>query len=70
MSKKNTTIWKTKQVGNKKMMICQNSNPALSKYSEYVPEEGVCESWSEVGTDTSAILCWHCVSRSVNNIRV
>lgn len=67
---KNNTHWKTKQVGNLKYMICQNSKPTLSKYSQFAPEDGECEEWSEIGSDTTASLCWKCTSRSVNNIRL
>lgn len=67
---KKTTHWKTKEVNGKRMMICQNSKPTLSKYSEFAPEEGECEEWSEVGQDSTASLCWKCTSRSVNNIRL
>ena len=53
-----------------RMMICQNSKPTMSKYSEFAPENGECDEWSEVGTDTTASLCWRCTGRSVNNIRL
>lgn len=67
---KKTTHWKTKEVNGVRMMICQNSKPTMSKYSEYAPESGECEEWSEVGSDTTASLCWKCTARSVNNIRI
>ena len=67
---KKTTHLKTKDVNCMRMMICQNSKPTMSKYSEFAPENGECDEWSEVGTDTTASLCWRCTGRSVNNIRL
>ena len=51
-------------------MICQNSKPTMSKYSEFAPEDGECNEWSEVGSDSTGSLCWRCTARSVNNIRL
>ena len=67
MSKKDypETIWETKEIENGRLMICQNSNPELSKYPQWGPESGICEEWSEVGSDTVASTCWRCASRSV-----
>lgn len=67
MSKSNKvkTIWKTKEVGGKLKMICQNSNPETSMYPEWGPEDGVCDTWSDVGHDTSAVTCWKCAQRSL-----
>lgn len=67
-------MWKTKEVarenGSKAMhMICQNSKPELSKWSDYGPDEGVCNNYSEVGKDTVAHLCWECTARSVKGFR-
>ncbi|MDC1282505.1 hypothetical protein N8Z10_01010 [bacterium] len=67
-------MWKTKEVTNengskRKMMICQNSKPELSKWSDYAPEEGVCSNYGEVGKDAVARLCWQCTARSVNGLR-
>ncbi len=59
------TIWKTKEVDGRRLMICQNANPELSKYPQWGPETGICEEWSEVGVDTTASTCWRCASRSV-----
>tara|TARA_B100000768_G_scaffold64085_1_gene61879 strand:- start:325 stop:561 length:237 start_codon:yes stop_codon:yes gene_type:complete len=67
---KKTTHWKTKEVDGRRMMICQNSKPTMSKYSEFAPENGECDEWSEVGSDSTAVLCWRCTARSVNNIRL
>lgn len=63
---KTKTIWKTKTVGNRRMMICQNSDPKRSKYPEWGPPTGVCDSWSEVGATTTAVTCHYCTQRSVN----
>ena len=66
MSKKNKgTIWKTKEKEGKLMMICQNSNPELSKYPQWGPRQGICEEWSEVSKNTTASTCHRCASRSV-----
>jgi|TARA_B110000977_G_scaffold201047_1_gene293873 hypothetical protein len=67
---KKTTNWKTKEVDGRRMMICQNSKPTMSKYSEFAPEDGDCTEWSEVSHDTTGSLCWRCTARSVNNIRL
>lgn len=53
-------------VGTKRMMICQNSDPKRSKYPEWGPPTGVCDSWSEVGATTTAVMCHYCTQRSVN----
>ena len=65
MSKKTETIWETKEKDGRRMMICQNSNPELSKYPEWGPKNGICEEWSAVGSDTTASTCWRCAQRSV-----
>ena len=31
---KKTTNWKTKEIDGRRMMICQNSKPTMSKYSD------------------------------------
>lgn len=62
--------WKTKTVDDRRMMICMNSNLQDSKWSDFAPEDGVCENWSEVGHKTTASLCWECTSRSVNNLKI
>ena len=65
MSKKVINNWKTKEVNGDRYMICQNSNPDLSKYPDWGPEFGVCENWSEVGSETTAVLCSECTRRSL-----
>ena len=62
------SIWKTKDVEGRRMMICQNSNPEIAKWGDYAPENGECDEWSEVGHNTSSVLCYKCTSRSVNGI--
>jgi hypothetical protein len=59
------TVWKTKEVNGRRMMICQNSNPELSKYPEWGPENGRCDKWSEVGAETTAVICSDCTQRSL-----
>jgi hypothetical protein len=69
MSRKKTTKdWRTKDVGGKRMMICQNSDLEHSKYPDWSPNEGddVCKEWSEVGSDTTAVLCADCTRRSLH----
>jgi|TARA_R110000744_G_scaffold213701_9_gene332595 hypothetical protein len=62
------TVWKTKEKEGKKFIICQNSNPELSKYPEWGPKNGVCDEWSEMGPDTTASTCWRCAARSVSGM--
>lgn len=62
---KEKTIWKSKEVDKRRYMICQNSNPSLSKYPEWGPEVGVCDNWSEVGAETTAVICSACTQRSL-----
>ena len=59
------TNWKTKEVNGRIHMICQNSNPDLSKYPDFAPEFGVCENWEEVSRITDAVLCSECTRRSL-----
>ena len=64
-------MWKTKTKTRKngteaRFMICQNSKPAESKWSDFVPESGTCENWSEVGPKATASLCSECTQRSVS----
>jgi hypothetical protein len=67
-------MWKSKQVINEKgrtirTMICQNSNPELSKWRDFVSEDGPCENWVEVSEEATAVLCSDCTGRSVNMIK-
>lgn len=64
---KNKKNWKTKQVGNRRMMICQNSDLEYSKYPDWAPDNGdnTCHNYSEVGKDTTAVLCDECTRRSL-----
>jgi hypothetical protein len=63
-------MWKTKEVevkGRKVIsMICQNSEPEKSKWSEFGPEDGPCGNWTVVVAETTASLCPECAQRSVN----
>jgi hypothetical protein len=66
-------MWKTKKFtrvnGTSSVkMICQNSNPSLSKWSDYGPEGKVCNEYTEVSSKTTAVLCPECTQRSVNNV--
>jgi hypothetical protein len=62
---KEKTIWKTKEVDGQIYMICQNSNPSLSKYPEWGPDSGVCDKWSQVVKETAAVICSDCTQRSL-----
>jgi hypothetical protein len=57
-------VWKEKVVDGKRLMICQNSKPEYSKHPDWAPEDGPCDQWSEVGTDTTAVTCYKCTMRS------
>ena len=59
------TIWKTKEKDGKILMICQNSNPDLSKYPQWGPQQGTCDEWSEVSRNTTTSTCHKCTARSV-----
>jgi hypothetical protein len=48
------------------MMICSNSNPEHSKYARFAPEGG-CDEWVATNPDTTKVLCWRCVQRSLSN---
>tara|TARA_R110002050_G_scaffold116775_1_gene233280 strand:+ start:318 stop:842 length:525 start_codon:yes stop_codon:yes gene_type:complete len=68
MAKKKVTKhnFKTKRKDGKTYMICRNSIedpnynlwPILSNHPR-------CNNWSETGTDTTAILCYQCVNKTV-----
>lgn len=67
-------MWKTKEIARpngtkKRMMICQNSNPAESKWKDYVPESGVCENWTEVSQNATGSLCHECTQRTVGGMK-
>jgi len=62
---KTKIIWKTKEKDGRRMMICQNSNPELSKYPQWGPAQGICDEWSEVNKNTTASTCHRCAARSV-----
>jgi len=64
---KNKKVWKTKTVEGKTMMLCQNSDLIFSKYPDWAPSNGEkeCKNWSEVGSTTTASLCWECTARSL-----
>lgn len=72
-SKKEVVGWKTRMMettilGSKtgKMghaMICMNSKPELSKYSQAAPEDGVCDQWVFSSPDSASVLCSNCVQR-------
>ena len=63
-----TSIWETKQKGHKRMMICQNSNLELSKWSIFAPDNKECKEWEEVSNQATAVLCASCTLRSVTDI--
>jgi len=67
-------MWKTKEIARtngtkKRLMICSNSKPSESKWGEYAPESGICETWVEVGEKATAVLCSDCVQRSLGKIK-
>jgi hypothetical protein len=71
MKKSIESIWETRNSKRengsvKRLMICQNSNPTVSKWGDYCPEDGPCDEWVEVGEKTTATLCWKCTARTVN----
>ena len=71
MSKKTESTWQTREIKREngtinRLMICQNSNPEISKWGDYAPEDGPCDEWVEVGHETTAILCHRCTMRTVN----
>lgn len=72
MKKDLKTIWETRGAKRengtiRRLMICQNSNPNVSKWGDYAPEDGPCNEWVEVGEETTAALCWKCTARTVNS---
>jgi hypothetical protein len=58
--------YKTKQINGKFAMICQNSNPAETKYAYAAPEDGPCEEWVFCSHDSAKVLCSSCVQRSLS----
>lgn len=66
--KKMTKVWKTKKTDKKIMMICMNSDLDESRYPEWGPNDGEtrCKEWTEVGENTTAVVCSQCTMRSVN----
>ena len=67
MAKKKVTYkFKTKRKDGKTLMACRNSiedtNYMLWPFLEKHPR---CDSWSEVGPDVAAVLCWKCVCKTV-----
>lgn len=66
--KKITKKWKTKSVGHRIMMICMNSDLNESRYPDWAPDEGEskCNEWTEVGNDTTSVLCSECTRRSLH----
>jgi hypothetical protein len=54
------TKLQTKIVGNRRHMICENSNPGGKYFKGYI-----CNEWSTVANDATSVICWKCVSAIV-----
>ena len=52
-----TTKWKTKQVGNVRKMVCENSEPG-GKYWR----SNLCETWETVGSEAVSVVCHKCIA--------
>jgi len=58
--------FRTRKKGNKTYMICRNSIPQQSYWAwQFLGDKPRCNEWSEVNHDTSAVLCYKCVSKTV-----
>ena len=64
--KKVTHNFRTKRKNGKTLMVCRNSIPN-EKYElwKFLGDGPRCSSWSEVGPDVAAVLCWRCVNKTV-----
>jgi len=64
--KKVTHNFRTKRKNGKTLMVCRNSIPD-EKYElwKFLGDGPRCSSWSEVGPDVAAVLCWRCVNKTV-----
>jgi len=51
------TKFSTRMVEGRRFMICQNSEPGGKYYREQI-----CNTWTAVGNDANAVICWRCVA--------
>ena len=66
MAKKVTHKFKTKRQNGKRMMICRNSIVDQKHWSwQFLGDKPRCNRWSEVGEDSTAVLCYKCVCQTV-----
>jgi hypothetical protein len=63
-----TCNYKTKKIDGQHVMLCQNSNPATSKYAAFAPEEGPCDVYVKCSETSIRVLCSNCVQRSLTNL--
>jgi hypothetical protein len=52
-----TTKFSTRMFEGRRFMICQNSEPGGKYYREHI-----CNTWTAVGNDANAVICWKCVA--------
>ena len=58
--------FKTRIRDSKRYMICRNSIEDKSYWGwEHLKDRPRCQHWSEVSPDTTAVLCWKCVTKTV-----
>jgi hypothetical protein len=66
MAKKVTHKFKTKRQGGKRYMVCRNSIVDQKHWSfQFLGNGPRCNRWSEVGEDSTAVLCYKCVCQTV-----
>mgnify|MGYP003670647297 FL=1 len=64
--KKVTHSFRTKKKDNKTYMICRNSIPDQSYWGwQFLGDKPRCNNWVEVNPNTTAVLCSHCVNKTV-----
>ena len=66
MAKKVIHKFKTKRRDGKRYMICRNSIVDQKHWSfQFLGNKPRCNRWSEVGEDSTAVLCYKCVCQTV-----
>ncbi len=64
--KRGTHKFKTKRKDGKRYMICRNSIVDQKHWSfQFLGDKPRCNRWSEVGEDSTAVLCYKCVCQTV-----
>ena len=64
--KKVTKKFKTKKHNGKHLMICRNSIEDTKYWAwKYLSDKPRCDEWSAVAEDTTAVLCYKCVNKTV-----